>query len=77
MIGDRLETDIEGAARLGWDSMLVLTGIASRADLEDVGDEAHVRRARTCRRWSRPVKAMRGRVSRPSAVRRGYAGRDR
>ena len=35
MIGDRLETDIEGAARLGWDSMLVLTGIASRADLQD------------------------------------------
>jgi HAD superfamily hydrolase (TIGR01457 family) len=35
VIGDRLETDIEGAARLGWDSMLVLTGIASRADLGD------------------------------------------
>ncbi len=35
VIGDRLETDIEGAARLGWDSMLVLTGIASRADLKD------------------------------------------
>jgi len=35
VIGDRLETDIEGAVRLGWDSMLVLTGIASRADLGD------------------------------------------
>jgi glycerol 3-phosphatase-2 len=33
VIGDRLETDIEGAARLGWDSILVLTGIATRADL--------------------------------------------
>jgi glycerol-1-phosphatase len=33
VIGDRLETDIEGADRLGWDSMLVLTGIASRADI--------------------------------------------
>lgn len=31
VIGDRLETDIAAAARLGWDSLLVLTGI-SRAD---------------------------------------------
>ena len=37
VIGDRLETDIEGARRLGWDSMLVLTGIASRADVERSG----------------------------------------
>lgn len=34
MVGDRLDTDIEGAARLGWDSMLVLTGVSSRADVE-------------------------------------------
>jgi glycerol 3-phosphatase-2 len=34
VIGDRLDTDIAGAARLGWDSLLVLTGIASEADLE-------------------------------------------
>ncbi len=27
MIGDRLETDIHGAAALGWDSALVLTGV--------------------------------------------------
>jgi len=33
VIGDRLDTDIEGARRLGWDSLLVLTGITSRADL--------------------------------------------
>jgi glycerol 3-phosphatase-2 len=33
VIGDRLDTDIEGARRLGWDSLLVLTGIADRADL--------------------------------------------
>jgi HAD superfamily hydrolase (TIGR01450 family) len=33
VIGDRIETDIEGARRLGWDSLLVLTGISSRADL--------------------------------------------
>jgi HAD superfamily hydrolase (TIGR01457 family) len=34
VIGDRLETDVAGAAELGWDSLLVLTGIASRADAE-------------------------------------------
>lgn len=33
VIGDRLETDIAGAARVGWDSLLVLTGIAQREDL--------------------------------------------
>jgi glycerol 3-phosphatase-2 len=33
VIGDRLDTDIEGARRLGWDSLLVLTGITRRADL--------------------------------------------
>jgi glycerol 3-phosphatase-2 len=30
VIGDRLETDIDGARRLGWDSAVVLTGIATR-----------------------------------------------
>ena len=33
LIGDRLETDIAGAAGLGWDSLLVLTGITRRDDL--------------------------------------------
>jgi len=33
VIGDRLDTDIKGAAALGWDSMLVLTGISTREDL--------------------------------------------
>jgi ribonucleotide monophosphatase NagD (HAD superfamily) len=33
VIGDRLETDIAGAAALGWDSLLVLTGITRRDDL--------------------------------------------
>jgi HAD superfamily hydrolase (TIGR01457 family) len=32
LIGDRLDTDIAGAAGLGWDSMLVLTGIDGRED---------------------------------------------
>lgn len=34
MVGDRLDTDIAGAEGLGWDSMLVLTGISTRADVE-------------------------------------------
>jgi glycerol-1-phosphatase len=34
VVGDRLDTDIAGAARLGWDSALVLTGDARRKDLE-------------------------------------------
>jgi glycerol 3-phosphatase-2 len=34
VIGDRLDTDIAGAVAVGWDSMLVLTGISGR---EDVG----------------------------------------
>lgn len=33
LIGDRLDTDIAGADALGWDSLLVLTGISRRADL--------------------------------------------
>ncbi|WP_420847699.1 HAD-IIA family hydrolase [Natronosporangium hydrolyticum] len=32
VVGDRLDTDIAGAYRAGMDSLLVLTGIASRAD---------------------------------------------
>ena len=34
VVGDRLDTDIAGAARLGWDSALVLTGVARREDVE-------------------------------------------
>lgn len=33
LVGDRLDTDIAGAQALGWDSLLVLTGIAGRDDL--------------------------------------------
>jgi 4-nitrophenyl phosphatase len=32
VVGDRLDTDIEGAVRLGWDSMLVLTGVSTRPE---------------------------------------------
>jgi 4-nitrophenyl phosphatase len=35
-IGDRLETDILGAVRAGLKSLLVLSGVSSRADLEKV-----------------------------------------
>lgn len=33
VIGDRLETDITAAAHLGWDSLLVLTGISKAEDV--------------------------------------------
>lgn len=35
LVGDRLDTDIAGAVRLGWDSMLVLTGIDGRDQVAD------------------------------------------
>jgi HAD superfamily hydrolase (TIGR01450 family) len=34
VVGDRLDTDIAGASRLGWDSALVLTGTTRRGDVE-------------------------------------------
>lgn len=34
VIGDRLDTDIAGAAACGWDSLLVLTGISTREEAE-------------------------------------------
>jgi glycerol 3-phosphatase-2 len=34
IVGDRMDTDIAGASRLGWDSALVLTGTARREDAE-------------------------------------------
>ena len=49
LVGDRLDTDIAGAERLGWDSLLVLTGITTRQDLArssvhptHVGDDLRV-----------------------------------
>jgi HAD superfamily hydrolase (TIGR01457 family) len=33
VVGDRLDTDIAGASRLGWDSALVFTGSTGREDL--------------------------------------------
>jgi HAD superfamily hydrolase (TIGR01450 family) len=37
VVGDRLDSDIEGARRLGWDSALILTGISTRADVDRTG----------------------------------------
>jgi glycerol-1-phosphatase len=34
VVGDRLDTDIAGAVRLGWDSAVVLTGSTRRTDLD-------------------------------------------
>jgi glycerol-1-phosphatase len=36
MVGDRSDTDLEGAARLGWDTALVLTGATTPAGLLDL-----------------------------------------
>jgi glycerol 3-phosphatase-2 len=33
VVGDRLDTDIEGAVTMGWDSLLVLTGVSGLEDL--------------------------------------------
>jgi glycerol 3-phosphatase-2 len=37
VVGDRIEADLAGAAALGWDSLLVLTGVTSDSDLADSG----------------------------------------
>ncbi len=38
MIGDRLDTDIEGAVNMGWDSLLVLTGVTGLEELVRAGE---------------------------------------
>lgn len=37
MVGDRLDTDIEGAHHAGYDSLLVLTGVSGLTDLASAG----------------------------------------
>jgi HAD superfamily hydrolase (TIGR01450 family) len=39
VVGDRLDTDIEGARRAGMDSLLVLTGVSTAADLLAAGPQ--------------------------------------
>jgi ribonucleotide monophosphatase NagD (HAD superfamily) len=34
LVGDRLETDIAGALAVGWDSLLVLTGVTSAEEAQ-------------------------------------------
>ena len=41
VVGDRLDTDIEGAVRSGYDSLLVMTGVTGPAEL--VSAQPHVR----------------------------------
>jgi HAD superfamily hydrolase (TIGR01450 family) len=38
VVGDRLDTDVAGAAAMGWDSLLVLTGASTEADLARAGE---------------------------------------
>ena len=37
LVGDRLDTDIEGAATMGWDSLLVLTGVTGLEEIARAG----------------------------------------
>jgi glycerol-1-phosphatase len=37
MVGDRADTDLDGAHRLGWSTALVLSGVTRLADLPDLG----------------------------------------
>jgi glycerol 3-phosphatase-2 len=39
VVGDRADTDLSGASRLGWDTALVLTGITTSANLCDLPDQ--------------------------------------
>ena len=39
VVGDRLDTDIAGAQALGWDSLLVLTGVTTEKDLASTTEE--------------------------------------
>jgi glycerol 3-phosphatase-2 len=39
VIGDRIDTDIEGAIAVGWDSLLVMTGVTTLADLAALAAE--------------------------------------
>jgi glycerol 3-phosphatase-2 len=41
VVGDRIDTDIEGARRAGMDSLLVLTGVSQEADLANAPDGQH------------------------------------
>ena len=71
VIGDRLDTDIEGAVTMGWDSLLVLTGVTG---LEELVGAARRSGRRTSRRASRPWPSRSRRPSGPATGRRSAAG---
>ncbi|HEX4190786.1 MAG TPA: HAD-IIA family hydrolase [Marmoricola sp.] len=39
VVGDRIDTDIEGAIAVGWDSLLVMSGVTGLADLASLAPE--------------------------------------
>jgi glycerol 3-phosphatase-2 len=39
VVGDRVDTDIEGAIAMGWDSLLVMSGVTSLEDLAQLAPE--------------------------------------
>ena len=40
VVGDRLDTDIDGALNVGWDSLLVMTGVTTLRELASLGPES-------------------------------------
>jgi HAD superfamily hydrolase (TIGR01450 family) len=40
VVGDRLDTDIDGAHNVGWDSLLVMTGVTTLSDLASLAADA-------------------------------------
>lgn len=40
VVGDRLDTDIEGAHNVGWDSLLVMTGVTTLDELASLASDA-------------------------------------
>jgi glycerol 3-phosphatase-2 len=65
VVGDRLDTDIAGAARLGWDSALVLTGGTRREDIE-----------RADRKPTYVLKSVRGLITGPAREGEGILPED-
>ena len=78
VIGDRLDTDIEGAVTMGWDSLLVLTGVPASTSWCGAGKRraSDVRRCPTWAALGRPAAAPDGRRRRGRARRLERAVQD-